>query len=1046
MICNQILRIKQAVFKCQAILLIALFNLFGLSHAIAFSGSNTMVTNGEDDFFQTRRIEGKVTNENGEALPDVTITLKGTSRSTVSRGDGTFEIEVSGLSSILIFSYVGMETYEVEEKGSSFLDIKLVATESRLADVVVVGYSTKKKINLTGSVSTVSSATLVQRPATNSVNLLQGRVPGLRVTQPTGQPGRDAGMLEIRGLGSFGASSAPLVLIDGVIGSLANLAPNDIENISVLKDAASASIYGARAANGVILVTTKQAKRGKSIEYQFDYGIHSPTRLPDLITNSAEYMEMLNSARARSGMTAIYTQDQINAYRNATDREAYPNFDWLDYYFNSAPVTNHYLSLANAGDKGSYKFSLNYLNQDGILPNINYKRYNAQFNLTNQVTKSIKLGTIVGAIFGNNHEPPGWSTTSALAVYQNGPLYKPFLPDGSGRKTAWAYPSEPHNATSPVAFTNGSRYSKNYTLNAQAYLDIDLFKGLVWTIKGAINYTDNTIKDQIYATQEHYLYQKLPGATDYPLVTSVRSPGSAGLTDNYNKSISPVLYSLLNYETKIASNHNINAMVGYEQQSFKYQMLAGSRVIFPTNTLTELNAGSTTGQSLAGTSYEWSLRSYFGRVGYNYGGKYLVEFNARYDGTSRVAAENRWGFFPSISAGWRISEESFLKNKISWLSNLKIRGSYGVLGNQEIGNYAYQSILNIGAYPFGGSMQQGAFLSRLADKDLKWESTKLIDIGIDLDIHKGLFGLTFDYFKKNTFDILATLPVPASLGLSGPTTNDGKLQNTGFEVELRHNNKIGEFRYGVNLIVATFKNKLQSIVTPTKGVNEVGLPYNSFYLYQMAGIFQSQDDIDKSPKHIFYTPKPGDIKIKDQNGDAKIDAGDRVSISPYPDFTYSFGLDLQWRRFTFSTFFQGVKGLRTQIYGWGYDPFVQGDPPSTRFRNAWTPTNPSNTEPAVYLGSGSPTGGYPGVYGYPSTYHLPDASYLRLKSVNLSYSLPKKMISKIRIQDLTVFVSADNVITFTKFPGIDPELPSSSTRGSAYPQVRIINGGVKLQF
>ncbi|WP_372934684.1 SusC/RagA family TonB-linked outer membrane protein, partial [Mariniphaga sediminis] len=549
-----------------------------------------------------------------------------------------------------------------------------------------------------------------------------------------------------------------------------------------------------------------------------------------------------------------------------------------------------------------------------------------------------------------------------------------------------------------------------------------------------------------YETNEHYYYHKLPGDEDYTLNPVVTAPLGVGVTDYYRKSLMPTLYSVLNYETTFAEYHNIKAMVGYEKVSYKYQYLSGNKKTFPSTSLMELDAGSSDGQSVGGSAYKWALMSYFGRVGYDYKGKYLLEANARYDGTSRVAKENRWGFFPSVSVGWRISEEMFIKDNLPWVDNFKFRASYGVLGNQAIGNYPYQDILSLTSYPLDGSMAQGIIMKRLTDKSLKWESTKVLDFGVDLDIRNGLFGLTFDWFKKNTYDILAKQPVPGSLGLSGPTTNDGELQNTGIELELRHGRRIGEFAYNLNFMLSTYKNELLSIVTEKKGVREVGLPYDSFYLYEMEGIFRSQEDIESSPEHVFYTPQPGDIKIKDQNGDEVIDAEDRVSISPYPDFTYSFGLNAEWKRFKLAAFFQGVHGIKTRIYGWGYDPFVQGDPPSVRFRDAWSETNPNGKEPAIYLGSGWYEGGYPGVYAYPSTYHLPDASYLRLKNVKLSYALPSQIVEKIKLKDMTVYLSGDNLFTFTKFPGIDPEMPSSTTRASLYPQVRILNFGVKVKF
>lgn len=995
--------------------------------------------------FQQKSVSGKVTDSGGQPLPGVTVTVKGTTQGTITDADGNYSLSNVPDNATLVFSFVGMRSQEVVAGNKTNIDVVMEEDLIGIEEVVAIGYGVQKKVNLTGSVSSVSSNVLLERATTNATNLLQGRVTGLQITQPTGQPGRDDAIMQIRGLGSFGASSSPLVLINGIAGSLSNLAPNDIESISVLKDAASASIYGSRAANGVILIKTKEAK-GASLEYHLDIGVHNATRLPELITNSAEYMELYNSAVQRSGMSPIYTQAQIDAYKNATDREQYPNFDWVDYYFNPAMAYNHYLSLSNVTGKSSYKFSLNYLDQDGILPNIKYKKYNANLNFLNQITKAIRVGTNMNAVLKDNHEPPGWGLTSPLAVYQHGPTYKPFLPDGSGRKTSMAYPGEGHNITAPLTFSNGSRETKNYALSGQVFSDVNLSKGLVWTVKAAIDYSDNFTKDHIYATKEHYLYQKLPGESDYTLDERVTAPVGVGVTDNYNKAIKQTLYSVLNYNTTLGENHQIEALAGYEQEYFKYQYLEGNRKVFPLISLKEINAGSSNGQSLSGSAYEYSLRSYFGRLGYNFKNKYLFEFNSRYDGTSRVSETHRWGFFPSASMGWRVSEEKFISEKYAWINNLKFRASYGVLGNQAIGNYPYQDILSLTGYPFSGNTSQGVLITRLTDKDLRWESTKIIDIGVDLDIKNGLFGLTFDWFKKNTFDILASKPVPRSIGLSGPTTNDGELQNTGIELELRHGKRIGEFAYNLNFMLSTYKNELLSIVTETKGINEVGLPYNSFYIYEMEGIFRSQEDIESSPEHVFYTPRPGDIKIKNQNGDEVIDADDRVSISPYPDFTYSFGMNAEWKRFKLAAFFQGVQGLRTRIYGWGYDPFVQGDPPSVRFRDAWSPTNPEGKEPAIYFGSGWYEGGYPGVYAYPSTYHLPDASYLRLKNINLSYNVPKHITGRLRLQDLEIYVSGDNIFTITKFPGLDPELPTSTTRGSAYPQVRILNVGLKVKL
>ncbi|RIH63992.1 SusC/RagA family TonB-linked outer membrane protein [Mariniphaga sediminis] len=993
--------------------------------------------------FQQKSVSGKVTDSDGQPLPGVTVVVQGTTQGTVTNADGEYSLANIPDNAAMVFSFVGMRTREILVAGKTNINVIMVEESIGLEEVVAIGYGVQKKANLTGSVSSVGITAIESRAATTSAaNILQGRVAGLRVTQPGGQPGRDDGAMEIRGMGSFGASSSPLVLVDGVTGSITNLSPNDIENITVLKDAASASIYGARAANGVILVTTKKAKtKGFVIEYKLDMGSQSATRLPDLIYNSAEYMEMYNTAYERVGLTPLYTQDMIDAYANANNDPEYPNFNWMDYYFHSAPTINNYLSISNVTDKTSYKFSLNYLNTDGIVTNnINYKRYNAQLNFDSQLNKAIKIGTNIGMVFKDNHEPPGWEESSILAVIRLAPNFSPFLPDGSGRKAGMAYPNEPHYAAGPY-FDNGARYTKNYGLNAQAYADVEIFKGLVWSSKFAVDYSDNTVKDWGYNTQEHYYFHKLPGETDYTISLGDDGPTKTGVTDNYWKSITPTIYSTLAYNTTIASNHNINALLGYEQQSGKTQILQGSKNVFPITYLKELDAGGTSGQTTAGTAYEWALRSYFCRLSYNYKGKYLLEANARYDGTSRVSEDNRWGVFPSVSGGWRISEESFIKN-ISWIDNLKLRGSWGILGNSEIGNYPYQSIYSLSQYAFGSSPTVGVRSTRLTDKNLSWESTKVINFGMDVDLFKNLFGLTFDVFKKNTYDILATLPVPNSLGLKGPVTNDGELQNTGWELELRHANKVDDFSYNANFIISAFKNELLSIVTPTKGIREVGLPYNSFYLYEMIGIFQSQEEIDNSPTQTLYPPFPGSIKLKDQDGNGVVDADDRVSYSPFPDFTYSFFFNAGWKGFNLSVFLQGVEGMNTRISSWGWDPFNQGDPPSTRFRDAWTPTNPSNTIPAIYYGGNNGGAGQ-------STYDLQDASYMRIKSVKLSYTLPQSVTDRIKSKGITVYISGDNLFTFTDYPGMDPERRSTgpdAQRAFVYPQVRTLGAGIDVKF
>lgn len=993
-------------------------------------------------------VAGQVSDGSGEALPGVNIILKGSNVGQVTDTDGKYRIVVPDAEGILTFSFVGYLSQEIQMGNRTTIDVVLVADAKSLEEVVVVGYGTQKKASLTGSVATVDGSILTERPATNAANLLQGRVTGLQVVQPTGSPGRDDPQFQIRGLGSFGASSSPLVLVDGLVGSIGNLNPNDIESVSVLKDAASAAIYGSRAANGVILVTTKSGKQGTPLlEYRVDIGSHTATRLPDFIYNSVEYMTMFNAAKARVGLPPIYTQEQIDAYRNPDDPAQYPNFNWTDHYFNPATVVNHNLRFSGGNDRTSYSVSLGHLDQDGVLPSFNYKRYNAILNLNTQVNKRIRLGTIVNMQKKRIAEPRSVNSDVVLLVYQGAPNYTPFLSDGSGRVARHAYAGEGHNRNPETDLHPGNyQHTNSHAVNAQGYLDVQLLKGLVWQVKGGLNFNADTYKSHQQVVSQ-YAFLKPPGASDYPYLDDGGKSG--GVTDRYTQNVLPSVFSTVNYETTLGQSHNLQVLAGYEQQSFKTQFLQGARIPFPTPSLAEINAGSPTGQSLSGTSTEWALRSYFGRVNYDFKGKYLLEGNLRYDGSSRIARENRWGAFPSVSSGWRISKESFIAENAKWLDDLKLRASIGTLGNQDIGLYPYQDILNLSEYPYGSILQPATVLTRLTDKNIRWESTRVVNVGLDLEVAKGLFGLTLDWYRKNTFDILTTQPVPGSLGLSGPVTNDGKLRNIGWEAQLRHQNKVGDFSYSGYFLFSTFRNKLLKIRVPVKGVNEVGLPYGSYYMYEWLGIFQSQEEIDSFPKQPFFTPRPGDLKIKDQNGDGVVDANDRRTIKGiFPDFTYSFGANASWKGFALSLFFQGTQGNKMPLNGWGIDPFLQGTPPTTKFRDAWSPTNPSHTVPAIYE-----SWSYGGVSAYPSTYYLQDASYLRLKNVNLSYMLPKKITDKVRSRGITVYVSGDNLLTFTKFEGADPETLSRSGstvsgwgRYAQFPQVRILNFGIDVKF
>lgn len=1002
-------------------------------------------------FSQNRQITGTVFDAAGAPLPGSSIVVKGSTTGSVTDAQGKYSLAVTNASTV-VFSYVGYKAQEVLVGNKTTIDVTLEADAAALSEVVVVGYGTQRKANLSGAVATVSGRELTQRPVPNIQNVLQGRVAGLDIVQSTGEPGRDDASIKIRGLGSFGASSAPLVLVDGVIASIKNLSPRDIESVTVLKDAASASIYGARAANGVILITTKKGKAGRTqIEYDGNYGVSQATNYPDLITNSVTYMEMYNAARIRSGQPAIYTQAQIDLYRNNPNSEKYPNFNWLNYVLGKGPIQNHHVGFSGGTEQSVYNLSFNFLDQKGVTKGYDYKRYNGLIDYSTQVHKRVRVGTNINLSFQDAKAP--WLTNDDLLLlaYASAPTMGPFLPDGSGRITNRDFSTNgTGNRSVEEVYATGGQYTKTYNINAQAFAEISITSKLKWLTKGAVTYFDEQYKNRQFPSLS-YAYQA-DASGNYAQVAN-GNPTFNGLQENNRRAVTKTLFSTLTYNTQFGTDHNLGLLAGYEQQNNLTENLGGARYDFPNTSIMVIDGSGPTNQSVNGTASEWALRSQFGRVNYDYKGKYFLEGNIRNDGTSRVDPTYRYGVFGGGSAAWKISDEGFLKNKVSWLENLKFRASYGTLGNQEIGsfgnlgNYPYQDVLSLTAYPFGSSLSSGAQLTRLVTKDLQWEKTSMLDFGLDVDLFKGMFGATIDWYKRNTTDILTQrADLPSSVGLAAPIVNAGAMQNTGIEVELRHNHRIGDFTYGASVLFHSYRNKVTSLLAETLGTIEVGQPYNNYFVYEWTGIFQNQEEINNSPKQPNSgVLRPGDLKINDLSGNGTVGPEDRIRISRFPLYNYSFNLNAGWKGFNLTAFFQGVQGQKVLVNGWGYDPFIQGTAPTTKFLDAWSSTNPSNTVPAVYLN------GYAGVSGYTSTYYIQDASYLRLKNVYLSYTFNQKILDKIGSKGLIVYLSGDNMLTWTKYEGNDPERANDpatnpTTRFAQYPQLKTLTAGLNLKF
>jgi TonB-linked SusC/RagA family outer membrane protein len=1002
-------------------------------------------------FAQDITVKGKVTDASGP-VPGVAVKIQGSDIGISTDVQGKYTLHALP-NAVLVFSAMGYKTQTISVNNQSTIDVTLEADSKSLNEVVVVGYGTQKKVNLTGAVSTVSGDDLIKRPVVSPAAMLEGTMPGVQVTQSTGEPGNEGVSIRIRGNGTFsGAGSDPLVLIDGVPGNLNDLNPTNIDNVSVLKDAASASIYGSRAANGVILVTTKQGRAGKmTVQYDGNLGIYKPTKLFNLVTNSAQYMELYNEARVNTGLTdpsLLYTQSEIDLYRNSTDRVHYPNTDWLSLIFKTAPTQNHNLTFSGGNDKTTYNVSLGYVDENGIMRGFNYQKYSGRVNITSKVNDHIKFGTNILLKSGVTDSTPFGSEDMFLSAMSQAPTYSPYLADGSGRLTYKAYDLEYNNKNPFGVLNNNITHNTNdYAVSAQGWFEVQFNRDFSWYTKGAVNANFDKYKDfRTQVPEYNFITNQL--ATNLDL--------GSGLTVQDEQTIYSNLYSYLNYSHNFNGN-NIKVQAGYSIEQSTYQYLQGYRKDFPDLDLRELNAGSQSVQTASGTSNQWALMSYFGRLNYNYKERYLLEGNVRYDGSSKFAPGNKWGAFPSFSAGWRVTEEPFVKKlNLNWLDNFKIRGSWGQLGNQNIvlngygSNYPYQALMNLtGNYSFDNSnLSTGVAQTALNNLAIQWETTTMTDIGLDITLFKN-FNITADWYNKTTSNILRQSQVTSVVGLSAPAVNDGVVNNKGIELGLSYNNIVRDgtfsgltYNFGVN--VDHNSNKLVKFGQQEIGnytINENGQPWNSFYMLQVVGIFQSAAEVQNSPKQFNDNTLPGDLKYKDVNGDGKIDANDRTIIpGVFPKLNYSFNLSASWKGFDVSALFQGVYGVKDYVTGWGTIPFVQGAPPTTDWLNRWTPQNPSATMPMIYWGWSAPQ-----KITRPSTFFLQDGSYLRLKNLVLGYTVPSKLVRKAGIDRLRVYFSGENLFTITKYPGLDPERYGSGDF-LQYPQNKIYSFGVNLTF
>lgn len=1000
---------------------------------------------------KSKIVTGTVLDVTGMPVIGANVTVKGTTQGTITDMDGKFSLEVAE-GDILQVTYIGFANQEVKVGTQTNLSVTLKEDAEALDELVVVGYGTQKKVNLTGAVTAITGEKITKRPVTNTTTMLQGQVPGLRIVQGTGQPGAESVSVKIRGVGTFsGAGASPLVLINGVTGDLSSVDPNMIESVSVLKDAASAAIYGARAANGVILITTKQgADKGEkvSITYRGNFAVHTPTKMFDLVTNSADYMTLFNQAKINSGESGLYPEEEIEKYRNSNGSVEYPSFDWLGYMFNPAFVHQHNLSLAGTAKKTTYNIALNYADQDGTLRSFKYKKYNVTVDLTTQATNWMKVGFFTNMMKGDRNFNGVSQDDAILSTMSQAPTYMPWLPDdGTGvrKYTRKAYENELFNKNMPMIVEKDLFHQTNVNtdINAQLWLDIQLTQGLTWYTKGAVRQVNTRNENWRGGMQPTY---------NYHTGELIEMTGDYGLSVSENRTFYTNLYTYLKYDYATPNrDHNFSLMVGYSQETNKYETLEAYRRDYDFD-LPTIDAGAgSPNWSNSGKVEEWALMSGFFRLNYNYKDRYLFEANARYDGSSRLSPDGRWGLFPSLSGAWRVSEESFMKDW-EWLSNAKIRTSWGKLGNQEIGLYPYQAMISkVNSYPFDKNEMSSAYIqTAFVNRDIKWETTTITDVGLDMLLWNK-FNITFDWYKKETDGILRSAQVSALLGMDAPTINDGTMQDKGIELAFAWNDytdtKLGGLDYNVGFYIDRTRNTLVNFGSTEKDgkvIREEGLPYDSYYMLDYIGIFATQEEIDNAPKQYNDDTQPGDLRYRDTNNDGVINDDDRILISgKYPNFEYGLNAGLNWNGFDVSLLTQGVAGTKSFIdYRWGLAPFFQGSAPTKDYvAGMWTEENPYNAKyPKIYFGT---LGGTKNTRT--NSYFLQNTSYFRLKNLTVGYTLPKVLTDKIHLQKVRFYFSGDNLLTFTKYEGLDPERSGDGTL-TQYPQNRICSIGVDVEF
>ena len=1019
----------------------------GLSYEI--QGKSIIVKkNVPPHFSKTRRkVSGKVVDKNGEPVIGASVREHDTSNGTVTDMDGNFELSVPE-DAIIDVSYIGYREQRVKARQGKMLAVTLVEDSELLDEVVVVGYGSQKKVNLSGAVSMINvDEHLAGRSITSTSAALNGLIPGLMVQQSSAMAGNDGATLRIRGLGTVN-NSAPLIVVDGIPDiELNRIDMNDIASISVLKDASSSAVYGSRAANGVILITTKKGKSGKmSVSYSGNFSIGKATNYYDFLDDYPRALTLHNLAATNGNSATNYKDGTIDEWmaKGMVDPVLYPNTDWWDVIFRTPFTQNHSISATGGSEKGSYYLSVGLLNQEGLMINNDFKRYSFRSNVEQQISKYIKVGLNAAGQWSDDSYP----YEDGLLTYGNaaswdlikspaGILPKHPVTGEYGGAMAYGEDGLANNPLAKYEAFHNERERKDF--NGLAYLEWKPLGFLQFRADYGLTYRNDFVKSWSMPTVLQNFQTGLPS---YEMVSK-----NAGITDYTAERTKTILNLHAIYEQEILKGHNLRFQFIYSEEYWHERSQSSSRNDRFHPSLTEINGAGLTTQSTAGSSSSEGLRSVVAKLNYDVLDKYMLQALVRWDASSKFSKGHQWGVFPSVSAAWRFSEEDFFERLRPVVNDAKVRLSWGKIGNNSgVDRYYQKDTYNSYPYTFGDNViAEGYAPYKLIDPNFTWESTAMTNVGLELSFLNSRLRTEIDFYSKLTTNMIRQGQVSRLLsGLNAPDRNIGEMRNRGMELTVSWRDQIGGLFYGIGVNYALNKNKLLKWNERLgRGATFIGYPYEMVYTYKAVGIVQSWEEVQNAPFQNEYLA-PGDLLMEDINGDGVINSSDKVAMPGYmryiPIHDFSLNLNAEWKGFDIAALFQGNAGRKN----FWLDNFNNVNVLSSKYSfqrhhlNSWTLENRNASLPRLTTGS---SGGY---NQEQSTFWLYSCNYLRLKNLQIGYSFPKKLLKTFGIQSMRIHLSAENLLTITDWPGLDPEKLPKSGSETPYPLVKTYSLGINV--